>query len=81
MVTQLVAVDLGGTHARFAIATIGAGGAITLSAPVTLRDVWNRASTIEIDRTSPFVDFVGTVRTSLHSGRARFTASRFCRAL
>lgn len=37
MAMKLVAADIGGTHARFAIATIGAGGAITLSAPVTLR--------------------------------------------
>jgi glucokinase len=34
--SDLVAVDIGGTHARFAIATI-AGGAITLSEPTTLR--------------------------------------------
>lgn len=33
---QVVAVDIGGTHARFAIATIGEGGAITLEDPVTL---------------------------------------------
>jgi len=33
--TELVAVDIGGTHARFAVATI-AGGEIALAAPVTL---------------------------------------------
>ena len=33
---ELVALDIGGTNARFAIATIGAGGAITLGEPVTL---------------------------------------------
>ncbi len=37
MAMKLVAADIGGTHARFALASIGAGGAITLSAPVTLR--------------------------------------------
>lgn len=35
--TGLVTVDIGGTHARFAIATINADGAISLSDPVTLR--------------------------------------------
>lgn len=35
--TQLVTVDIGGTHARFAIASIGSAGAISLSEPVTLR--------------------------------------------
>jgi len=35
-VTELVAVDLGGTHARFAIATIADDGAITLGEPETL---------------------------------------------
>jgi glucokinase len=35
--SALVTVDIGGTHARFALATIGAGGAITLGEPVTLR--------------------------------------------
>lgn len=35
--TELVVVDIGGTHARFAIATICGDGAITLSAPETLR--------------------------------------------
>jgi glucokinase len=35
-VTDLVAVDIGGTHARFAIATIRADGAITLDEPETL---------------------------------------------
>ncbi len=34
--TELVSVDIGGTHARFAIATRGADGAITLDEPVTL---------------------------------------------
>ncbi|MGB3796155.1 MAG: glucokinase [Alteraurantiacibacter sp.] len=34
--TELVSVDIGGTHARFAIATKGADGAITLDEPVTL---------------------------------------------
>ena len=34
--TQLVAVDIGGTHARFAIATIARSGAIALGEPVTL---------------------------------------------
>jgi len=36
MTTELVAVDIGGTHARFAIATVGADGAITLGEPITL---------------------------------------------
>ncbi|MBH0112228.1 glucokinase [Novosphingobium sp. YJ-S2-02] len=34
--TQLVAVDIGGTHARFAIATVDAQGKITLGEPATL---------------------------------------------
>ncbi|MDP4605379.1 MAG: glucokinase, partial [Erythrobacter sp.] len=34
--TELVVVDIGGTHARFAIATIGSDGAISLDAPETL---------------------------------------------
>ena len=34
--TQLVVVDIGGTHARFAIATISSAGAITLGEPATL---------------------------------------------
>jgi glucokinase len=34
--TQLVVVDIGGTHARFAIATISSAGAITLGEPETL---------------------------------------------
>ena len=34
--TQLVAVDIGGTHARFALAEIAADGAITLGEPATL---------------------------------------------
>jgi glucokinase len=33
---ELVAVDIGGTHARFAIATLGDDGTITLGEPVTL---------------------------------------------
>ena len=33
---EVVAVDIGGTHARFAIASIAADGAITLGAPETL---------------------------------------------
>lgn len=37
--TQLVAVDIGGTHARFAIATIRDDGAITLGEPETLHTV------------------------------------------
>jgi glucokinase len=35
-VTQLVAVDIGGTHARFALAEVAADGAITLGEPATL---------------------------------------------
>jgi glucokinase len=35
--TDLVAIDLGGTHARFAPASIGADGAIALGDPITLR--------------------------------------------
>ncbi|NVE94843.1 glucokinase [Altererythrobacter lutimaris] len=35
-VTELVAVDIGGTHARFAIASVGSDGEITLSEPETL---------------------------------------------
>jgi glucokinase len=34
--TDLVALDIGGTHARFALASIGADGAISLGEPVTL---------------------------------------------
>jgi len=34
--TDLVTVDIGGTHARFAIATISEDGAITLGEPETL---------------------------------------------
>ena len=34
---QLVAVDIGGTHARFCIATVDDGGAITLAEPITLK--------------------------------------------
>ena len=34
---RLVAVDIGGTHARFVIATIGDDGAIALDEPVTLK--------------------------------------------
>ncbi|WP_285020129.1 glucokinase [Novosphingobium sp. fls2-241-R2A-195] len=36
MTTEIVAVDIGGTHARFAIATIGDDGRITLGEPATL---------------------------------------------
>lgn len=36
MTTALVTVDIGGTHARFALAEIAADGAITLGEPVTL---------------------------------------------
>ncbi len=35
--TDLVAVDIGGTHARFALASIGVDGAIALGEPETLR--------------------------------------------
>ncbi|GGD58027.1 glucokinase [Erythrobacter arachoides] len=35
-VTRIVAVDIGGTHARFAIATRAPDGAITLDEPITL---------------------------------------------
>jgi len=35
-VTDLVAVDIGGTHARFALAHVAADGAVTLDEPVTL---------------------------------------------
>jgi len=34
---DLVALDIGGTHARFALASIGADGAITLGEPATLK--------------------------------------------
>jgi len=34
--TSLVAVDIGGTNARFALASIGAGGVIAIDEPVTL---------------------------------------------
>lgn len=34
--TELVAVDIGGTHARFALATVAPDGAITLGEPATL---------------------------------------------
>lgn len=36
MSTQLVTVDIGGTHARFAMAEVAADGAITLGEPATL---------------------------------------------
>ena len=36
MTTELVTIDIGGTHARFSIATITRSGAITLGEPVTL---------------------------------------------
>ena len=35
--TDLVAVDIGGTHARFALASVGPDGAIHLGEPVTLK--------------------------------------------
>ena len=35
--TDLVAIDIGGTHARFALTTIGADHSITLAPPVTLK--------------------------------------------
>jgi glucokinase len=35
--SEVVAVDIGGTHARFAIATIAPGGAVSLGEPVTLK--------------------------------------------
>ncbi|MBA3055984.1 MAG: glucokinase [Sphingomonadales bacterium] len=34
---ELVTIDIGGTHARFALAAVAADGAITLGEPVTLR--------------------------------------------
>lgn len=37
MTTELVALDVGGTHARFALASIGADGTISLGEPVTLK--------------------------------------------
>ena len=37
MTTELVALDVGGTHARFALASIGADGAIAVGEPVTLK--------------------------------------------
>ena len=36
MSTDLVSVDIGGTHARFAIATVDDDGTITLGKPETL---------------------------------------------
>ena len=36
MTTKIVSIDIGGTHARFAMASIAADGAITLGDPVTL---------------------------------------------
>lgn len=35
--TELVALDIGGTHARFALASVGEDGAVTLGEPVTLK--------------------------------------------
>jgi glucokinase len=35
--TELVALDVGGTHARFALASLGADGGIALGQPVTLK--------------------------------------------
>ncbi len=37
MVTDLVAADIGGTHARFALASVDAGRVVALGEPVTLR--------------------------------------------
>jgi glucokinase len=37
MITELVAADIGGTHARFALAQIGDGRAIELGGPLTLK--------------------------------------------
>ena len=37
MSVDLVALDVGGTHARFALASVGAGGAIAVGEPVTLK--------------------------------------------
>jgi glucokinase len=34
---ELVAIDIGGTHARFALASVGSDGAIALAEPVTLQ--------------------------------------------
>ena len=34
---ELVAVDIGGTHARFALASVGADGGVALGEPITLR--------------------------------------------
>ena len=34
--TPLVAIDIGGTHARFALASVSAQGSVTLGEPVTL---------------------------------------------
>ncbi|MBC7158465.1 MAG: glucokinase [Porphyrobacter sp.] len=36
-ISELVAVDIGGTHARFALASVAPDGTITLGEPVTLR--------------------------------------------
>ncbi|MEY4270033.1 MAG: hypothetical protein RLZZ58_1249 [Pseudomonadota bacterium] len=35
--TEIVTVDIGGTHARFAFADVGGGGVVSLSDPVTLK--------------------------------------------
>ena len=35
--SELVALDVGGTHARFALATVAADGAIALGEPVTFK--------------------------------------------
>ena len=35
--TELVALDIGGTHARFALASVDADGTVTLGEPETLK--------------------------------------------
>ena len=52
--TELVAVDIGGTHARFALATLEGGKVTALDEPVTLKTAehasfqtaWQAASTV-----------------------------------
>ncbi len=54
--TELVALDIGGTHARFAIASIGADGAITLGEVQTLKTgdfVSLKTAWEEFERRSP----------------------------
>src|SRR5688572_8343695 len=36
-VTKLVAIDIGGTHARFALASVAADGTVSLGDPITLK--------------------------------------------